>query len=220
MSDPPSGTVTFLYTDIEGSTQLWEQHPEAVEITLTRHDTLLRHAIEANSGQVFRTVGDGFCAVFITASDAVAAALDAQLALHAEAWGETGPLRVRMALHTGEAEVRNGDYFGACLNRIARLLAVAHGGQTLLSHATEQLVRDALSEGASLQDLGEVRLRDLTLPERVFQLQHPDLPADFPPLKSLDSRSNNLPLQPTPLIGREKELAAVQNACRPRRCAC
>jgi predicted ATPase/class 3 adenylate cyclase len=206
----PTGTVTFLFTDIEGSVRLWEQHPDAMRQALARHDLLLRHAIEAHGGQVFKTVGDAFCAAFSTPPAAVAAALEAQRALLSEPWEETGPLRVRLALHTGVPDVHGGDYFGAPLNRVARLLAAGHGGQVLLSAATQELVRDRLPEGVTLRDLGEYRLRDLARPERVFQLVHADIPAEFPPLRGLDAGPHNLPVQRTPLIGREKEIAAVR----------
>jgi predicted ATPase/class 3 adenylate cyclase len=240
---PPSllvteGTVTFLFTDIEGSTRLWEQHPESIRHALSRHDALLRHAIESQGGEVFKTVGDEVCAAFVTAPAALAAALEAQRALQGEAWDryfpptETGeerfgraaasdggrapggsrecPLRVRIALHTGAAEEREGDYVGPPLNRVARLLAVGYGGQVLLSQPTYELVRDALPDGTSLRDLGEHRLKDLVRPEHIFQLVSPDLPADFPPLHSLDVLPNNLPRQLTSFIGREREMAQVK----------
>jgi predicted ATPase/class 3 adenylate cyclase len=206
----PERTVTFLFTDIEGSARLWEQHPSAMRLALARHDALLRHGIEASGGEVFKTVGDAFCAAFATAPEAIASALEVQRAFHAEAWEEVGPLRVRMALHTGVAEERDGDYFGPPLNRVARMLAAAHGGQMLLSLATEEEARDALPEGASLRDLGVHRLRDLARPERIFQLLHPDLPADFPPLRSLEAFAHNLPVQLTSFIGREGEIAEVK----------
>ncbi|HZO87834.1 MAG TPA: adenylate/guanylate cyclase domain-containing protein, partial [Chthonomonadaceae bacterium] len=136
----PTGTVTFLFTDIEGSTRLWEQHPEAMRSALARHDALLRQAIEGNNGLVFKTMGDAFCAAFHSATEGLAAALSAQRALVAEPWQEGLSLRVRMALHTGNAEERDGDYFGQPLNRVARLLAIGHGGQVLLSAATQTLV--------------------------------------------------------------------------------
>jgi predicted ATPase/class 3 adenylate cyclase len=208
--DLPTGTVTFLFTDIEGSTKRWERFPEAMRGALARHDQLLRQAIEANRGYVFKTVGDAFCAAFPTALDGLKAALAAHRALQATTWPETGPIRVRMALHTGVAEERDCDYFGPTLNRVARLQATACGGQTLLSRATQELVRDQLLPNLSLRDLGEHRLKDLVRPERVFEAIAPDLPSDFPPLKSLDSRPHNLPLQPTSLIGRERELAAAR----------
>jgi len=152
---------------------------------LARHDALLRHCITAHSGQVFKSVGDGFCAVFATATDAVGAALAAQLALHTEPWPEHVAIRARMALHTGAAELRNGDYFGAPLNHVSRLLAVGHGGQALLSEITHDLCRDRLPAGAALRSLGEHSLKDLARREPVFQLCHPGLPQAFPPLNTL-----------------------------------
>src|SRR5262245_54122968 len=207
----PAGTVTFLFTDIEGSTRLWERHPQAMPGAQMRHDALLREAIAGHGGRVFRPVGDGFCAAFPTAAAAAAAAAAAQRAQAAEGWGEIGRLPVRIALHTGVADLREGDYFGLALNRVARLLAAAHGGQVLLSEATAGLVRDALPEGATLRDLGEHRLRDLVRPEHVFQLLLPPLPADFPPLRTAATRPNNLPAQRTPLVGREREVADVHH---------
>ena len=173
----PSGTVTFLFTDIEGSTRLWETQREAMTAALARHDALLRQCIEAHGGYVVKTLGDGVHAVFVTASNALQAALAAQQALHAESWSERTQLRVRMALHTGAAELREGDYYGPTLNRAARLMAIGHGGQTLLSAATYDLCCDLLPRGVSLKPLGEYSLKDLTRPETVFQLCHPDLPA-------------------------------------------
>src|SRR5215210_4070551 len=210
MPSPPTGTVTFLFTDIEGSTRMWEKDPEAMGSTVARHDEVLRGAIEANEGHVFKTVGDAFCAAFPTAPDALEAAISAQRLLHAGGQDEESRLRVRMALHTGAAEERGGDYFGPPLNRVARLLSVGHGGQVLLSSPAQELVRDQLPTGADLRDLGEHRLKDLIRPERVFQLLIPDLPEDFPALRTLDVRPNNLPVQPTPLVGREKEVEAVR----------
>ena len=210
MAEPPTGTVTFLFTDIEGSTRLWEANPEAMRIALARHDEILREAIETRGGYVFKTVGDSFFTVFPTAQDALEAALCAQRVLFSEEWSEEiGSLRVRMALHTGEAEERDGDYLGPPLNRVARLLSTGHGGQILLSLAAQELVRDQLPEEMALRDLGERRLKDLFRPERVFQLKAPDLPSEFPPLRTLEGRPNNLPLQPTPLVGREREVAEV-----------
>ena len=205
----PTGTVTFLFTDIEGSTKLWEKYPDGMKSALVRHDEILRAAIEAHGGYVFKTVGDAFCAAFGTAPDALEATLEAQRALSTEEWGETGPLKVRASLHTGAAEERDGDYYGPPVNRVARLLSAGHGGQVILSQPTYDLVRDELPEGVSLSDMGEHRLKDLARPEQVFQVVFPDLAADFAPLKTLDTRPNNLPVQPTPFIGREKELEAV-----------
>ena len=215
MTDRPTGTVTFLFTDIEGSTRLWEQYPDRMGAVVARHDALLRAILESYDGYVFKTVGDAFYAAFARAPDALTATLAAQRVLAAEPWpAPVGPLRVRMGLHTGTAEERNGDYFGPTLNRVARLMAAGHGGQILLSLATQELVRDALPRDAELRDLGERRLRDLTRPERVFQLVVADLPTEFPPLKTLDTRPNNLPRQATAFIGREAETAAVSALLR------
>ncbi len=205
----PIGTVTFLYTDIGGSTRLWEQHPDAMPEALAQHDTILRQAIKEHDGIVFRTAGDGFCAAFARAPAALKAALAAQRSLHTRAWGPTGPLRVRMALHTGAVERGGDDYLGLPLSRIARMLESAHAGQMLLSLAIHELVREQLPPGATLHDLGSHRLRDLTRPEQIYQLGAPDLPADFPPLRTLARHQTNLPLQPTALIGREHEVAQV-----------
>src|SRR5215208_8368709 len=134
----PTGTVTFLFTDVEGSTRLWERDPEAMSQALARHDELLREAVEVRGGFVFKTVGDAFYVAFSTAAEAVEAALDAQKFLLTQEWEETGPLKVRIALHTGKAEERGGDYFGPTLNRAARLLSAGHGGQVLLSLSTQE----------------------------------------------------------------------------------
>src|SRR3954470_15531025 len=174
MANLPSGTVTFLFTDIEGSTMRWEHRPEAMRLALARHDALVRAAILEHGGYVVKTMGDAFHAVFVRAPEAVAAALDAQRRLQAEPWDqiepEIGPIRVRMALHTGAAEERDGDYYGPPLNRAARLMSAGHGGQILLSRATEQLVRNQLPVGVTLRYLGEHRLKDLIQPEQVRQL--------------------------------------------------
>jgi predicted ATPase/class 3 adenylate cyclase len=227
MPELPTGTVTFLFTDIEGSTRLWEQHPAAMPAALARHDALLTTAIQEYEGVVVKSRGEGdsLFAVFARATDAVTAACAAQQAILTEPWplpspprggagGGVRPLRVRVALYTGEADQREGDYYGLGVNRCARLRAAAHGGQILLALATQELVRDFLPEGVRLRDLGVCRLKDLTRPERVFQLLHPELPADFPPLLTLDARPNNLPDQPTALIGREREVEAVRTLLR------
>jgi LuxR family transcriptional regulator, maltose regulon positive regulatory protein len=186
----PSGTVTFLFTDIVGSTQLWELHHEAMGMALARHDTLLRQAIDTHGGVAFKTVGDSVHAVFARAPDAFAAALDAQRALQQERWDSTGPLRVRMALHSGAAELRENDYFGPPLNRAARILALGHGNQILLSRATHDLVADDLPANTSLRALGDYHLKDLNRPEPIFQCVSADLPADFPPLRTDNPRSS------------------------------
>jgi TolB-like protein/class 3 adenylate cyclase len=205
----PRGTVTFMFTDIEGSTRLWETQKMAMQEALARHDALLRAAIEASGGHVFKTVGDAFCAVFTTAPDALAGALHAQRALHAERWPDGAPLRVRMALHSGIAELRDADYFGATLNRVARLLAAAHGGQTLLSESTHDLARDHLPAQASVKPLGEHGLKDLARREAVFQLCHPALQLAFPPLKAtqapLDRESPSIAVLPFVNMSRDEE---------------
>jgi predicted ATPase/class 3 adenylate cyclase/Tfp pilus assembly protein PilF len=214
VASPPTGTVTFLFTDIEGSTRLWENDPEAMQAALARHDEILVGTIDDNEGYVFKTVGDAFCAAFPTATDALEAALRAQHRFLSFEREGIGPLRVRMALHTGAAEERDRDYFGPPVNRVARLLSTAHGGQVLLSLSTQELVRDRLPAGTSLRDLGEHRLKDLFRPERVFQLLAPNLPSEFPLLRTLEARPNNLPLQSTPLVGREREAREVAERLR------
>jgi predicted ATPase/class 3 adenylate cyclase len=214
MSDLPSGTVTFLFTDIEGSTTRWERRSEAMRVALARHDALLRAAIHDHGGVIFKTMGDAFHAVFRDAANAVAAAVDAQHRLQADSWDEVGGLRVRMALHTGTAELRDGDYYGTTMNRVARLTSVGHGGQILLSEATAALVRDDLADGVSLLDLGQHRLKDLTRPEHISQVVQDGLPAAFPPLVSLDVQPHNLPTHPTALLGRERDIARVRERLR------
>jgi predicted ATPase/class 3 adenylate cyclase len=206
----PSGTVTFLFTDIEGSTQWWEQYPEWMARAFTRQESILRGAAVAHGGYVYKMIGDAFQIAFDTAPNAMAAAMDAQHALYDEPWGESGPLRVRMALHTGVTEEREDDYVGPVLNRLGRLLSVSHGGQILLSQATYDLVSDPLPEGVDLTDLGMHRLKDLIRPEHIYQASVPDLPSEFPSLQTLDAFQHNLPLQLTSFIGREKEILEVK----------
>jgi predicted ATPase/class 3 adenylate cyclase len=210
MSVRPTGTITFLFSDIEGSSRKWEQQPAAMRVALATHDRLLREAFEAQDGYVFKTVGDAFCVAFDTAQDALTGALEAQRALRMENWESIGELNVRMALHTGAAEQRDGDYFGQSLNRVSRILAAAHGGQVLLSLPTQELVRDLLPMGVQLRHLGEHRLRDLARPEQLFQLIASDLPSQFPALRSLESVPNNLPVQLTSFVGREREMTEVK----------
>jgi predicted ATPase/class 3 adenylate cyclase/Tfp pilus assembly protein PilF len=214
VDSPPTGTITFLFTDIEGSTKLWERGPEAMSEALPRHDKILHETIETNGGLVFKTVGDAFCAAFSTAKDALEAALESQRRFVSSEWERSGSLRVRMALHTGTADERDGDYFGPPLNRVARLLSAAYGGQVLLSLATQELLRDQLPADVELRDLGEHHLKDLGRPEHVFQLVTSGLIADFPPLHTLDFHPNNLPLQSTPLVGREREVGEVAERVR------
>ena len=197
---------TFLITDIEGSTRLWEEHATAMAAALAVHDALLRGAVQGRAGTVIKTTGDGLLAVFESAAAAVGAALDAQRAIRDADWGEIRVLRVRMAVHSGTAEVRDGDYFGPSLNRSARILAIGHGGQILASAMTAALAGDGLAADVELRDLGSHRLRDLDRPEQIFQVAVPDLPREFPSLRSLSTRRTNLPVQLTSFVGREREL--------------
>ena len=200
--------ITFLFTDIEGSTRLWESHPKPMRQVLAEHDRLLRQVIQAHHGEVFKTIGDAFCAAFLSASDALTATQEAQRQLETLQVADQ-PLRVRMALHTGQAERRDSDYFGQPLNRVARLLSIAHGGQVLLSQATYEF----LPEEFVLRDLGLHRLKDLQQPEHVWQLSL----LEFPPLRSLTLENNNLPQQVTSFVGREKELIDIkQHLARTR----
>ncbi len=205
----PARTATFLFTDIEGSTRLWEDHRDVMSDALEAHDSLLRSAVERSGGSVVKTTGDGMLAAFDRAESAVSAALDGQIALAEHDWSGTGPLRVRMAIHSGTADTRDGDFFGPALNRVARLLAIGHGGQVLVSGATAALVADGLPTGSELLDLGEQRLRDLDRLEHVYQLVGPGLQREFPPLRSVSQHESNLPEQATSFVGRERELEEV-----------
>lgn len=211
MDGPPSGTVTLLFTDIEGSTRLWEAEPEAMTTALRRHDKILRSAIEGTGGFVFKTVGDAFCAAFATPPAALSATLAAQQQLLSESWPTGRPIRVRAALHTGVCEERDNDYFGPAVNRTARLEAIAHGGQVVLSGTTADLLSGLLPDGVRLRDLGQHRLKDLGRPEQVFQLEADELPSSFPPLVSLDNPElpNNLPSLLSAFVGREQELTEL-----------
>jgi predicted ATPase/class 3 adenylate cyclase len=210
-SDPAvtSAALTFLFTDIEGSTRMWERHPQAMNDALRRHDEILADAVERCGGTVVKTTGDGIMAAFDAAPEAVRACLAGQLGLGEESWGEPGPLEVRMGLHAGAAHAGDGDYHGPVVNRTARIMSVAHGGQIVLSEAVTRLLDGAPPEGASLRDLGEHRLKDLERAERLYQLVHPELDADFPPLRSLNLRRHNLPTQASAFIGREEELRRI-----------
>src|SRR5437870_4443776 len=205
----PVGTVTFLFTDVEGSTRAWEAHPAETQTALKRHDEIVAREIEAYNGALIleRGEGDSVFAIFARAADAVAAAVEIQRALRAQTWPADVPIRVRMAIHTGEA---GADYRGPHVNRAARLRAIAHGEQILISGVTAGILRDALPDGASLIELGRHRLRDLSDLEQVFQLAHPELRIDFPPLKSLTNFRQNLPIQLTSFIGRVEEQKTVQ----------
>lgn len=217
MSELPSGTVTFLFTDIEGSTPLFQSYPEGMPRALTRHHAILQEAIAAHAGQVFQIIGDAFCAAFADAPDALAAAMEAQRALHGETWGEIGMLRVRMGLHTGAAEARGNDYISSLtLVRVQRIMAAAHGGQILLSGSTAELVHAQLGDGTTLRDVGSHKLRGLTVPEQLYQVVATDLPAEFAPLRvmeSADAQDTTALLEQLvrgKLIGRSGELAQLQ----------
>jgi len=215
----PSGTVTFLFTDIEGSTTLWEEHPDAMQVALARHDRLLHHVIESSGGCIVKSTGDGVLAVFARAPNALAACLAAQRDLQAAAAGVSSAatavsaaripisLRVRMGLHTGAAELRDRDYFGTAPNRAARIMSVAHGGQVLLSTATAEMLGGQLPEGVTLREMGEHRLRGLLKPERLLQLVASDLRVDFPPLATLTG--HNLPAERNAFVGRREPLAEL-----------
>lgn len=214
----PSGTVTFLFTDIEGSTSRWERFGSSMARALGRHNAIVAAAISRHEGYIFKTVGDAFCAAFDRANDAVAAAADAQMELSAVEWESFGerfePLRVRMGLHTGVVDIDDGDYFGGVVNRVARLSAVANGGQVLMSLATHQLVRGGLPEGCGLRDLGQHQLKDLDQNEWVFQLTIAGLPDDFPSLNTAHAHLSNLPATLTPMIGRDEDLQRVLDRLR------
>jgi predicted ATPase/class 3 adenylate cyclase len=205
----PSGVVTFVFTDIEGSTARWDRDPNAMADAVRRHDALVRAAIVAKGGYVFKTLGDAFCAAFQRPEDAIVAMLEARDALASEDFSAVGDIRIRAAIHTGTADERDGDYFGPVVNRVARLVAIAHGGQLLVSGTTSALVGAGLPPRATLRDLGEHRLKDLTQSENVYQLDARDDAREFPPLRSLDVSFNNLPLQVTSFVGREAEVADV-----------
>src|SRR3990172_4023102 len=217
MNNLPSGTVTFLFTDIVDSTPLWEKHPEAMKSALAKHDSILKEAIESNHGHVIKTTGDGVHAVFTPAIDAINAAIATQRVLQTSEFLKNSEvsLRVRMGLHTGEAELRDGDYYGQSLNRAARIMSAGHGGQILISDVTAQVVREHLSADVSLLDLGEHHLKGLLHAEKIYQVNVPDLQKDFPPLNSIPTATNNLPSQLTSFIGRERELKEAKEKLFP-----
>ena len=206
----PTGTVTFLFTDIEGSTKLAQQYPDQWESLRARHHAILQSAIDANNGYVFQIIGDAFCAAFHTPRDALQAAVDAQRKLQTESWGKT-LVRVRMGLHTGSAELRGKDYRGyLTMARVQRVMSTAYGGQILLSNASAEVIRGELPGDITLRDMKENRLKGLLNPEHLWQVITAGLPQDFPPLETLNSVPNNLPIQVTSFIGREKEIDEVK----------
>lgn len=208
----PDGTVTFLMTDVENSTETWERAREEMRLAILRHDQLADDIIRHNSGVLLkhRGEGDSLFAVFSKAEDALVAAVAIQIAFCEEPWPDGVKIRVRMALHTGAADLRDGDYYGPAVNRCARLRGIAHGGQTVLSGTAARLVREDLPCGVTLLDLGEHKLKNLQHPEHVFQVGHPDLPGDFPPVRSANRSNSNLPIQLTHFVGRSQELSDVR----------
>jgi predicted ATPase/class 3 adenylate cyclase len=218
LNNAPSGTVTFLFTDIEGSTKLAQQYPDAMPALLARHHEILHQSIRTRNGYVFQIIGDAFCAAFHSAADALNAALSAQKSLHGEVWSPAA-IRVRMGIHTGTAQLTDdGLYSGyATLASSQRVMSAGHGGQVLLSGATRELVRDMLPDDAELLDLGQKHLKDLLRPEHLYQLNITGLPTTFPPLKTLDSFPNNLPTQLTTFIGRENEITELKQELEKHR---
>ena len=210
MTDLQPENVTFLFTDVEGSTRLWEAQPRAMSVALARHDALLHAAIASAGGTVFKTVGDAFCAAFPTPEAAIEAAVVGQKALSAQAPDALTPLKVRMAIHSGQVERRAGDYFGPPLNRVARLLATVHGEQIVVSQAAGDFARDSLPPGVTLRGLGAHALKDLLDAELVYQVIAPGIPADFPPLRTPQRYLHNVPHPATPLFGREREVATAR----------
>jgi predicted ATPase/class 3 adenylate cyclase len=206
--EQPTGTVTFLFTDLEGSTRLWQEHPDVMGEALARHDAILRDAVEAHHGAIVKTTGDGVHAAFADASDAIDAAIAAQCALAAAPWDDTGALQVRMGVHTGSAERRGGDYYGPAVNQAARLMGVAHGGQIVCSG----VVADLIDGHVELTDLGAHQLRDVSSAVRVFQILAAGLESQFPPLTSLDARRSNLPHAMGSFVGRIDDVTAVVKA--------
>ena len=205
--------MTFLLTDLEGSTRMWEQDPDAMKAAMIRHDEILEKAIAANQGYVFSRMGDGMAAAFATAGDAVASAIAIKQVLAEENWRTASALKARIGLHTAEAViVDDTGYASLPINRCSRLMSAAHGGQIVLSGTTQALVGDQLPDGLALLDLGEHRLRDLGSPTRIFQAVLKDQDEEFPPLRSLDSFPGNLPAQVSSFIGRQAEVARVTAA--------
>jgi predicted ATPase/class 3 adenylate cyclase/Tfp pilus assembly protein PilF len=210
--DLPTGTLTFLFTDIENSTLLWEQDPDLMQSAMVRHDELVEGRIAEYKGLLVRPRGEGDSrfAVFTLASDAAFAAIAIQRSMYKEQWPVVSPLRVRIGLHTGEANLRDGDYYGPAVNRCARIRSAAHGGQTLLSMTTASLVEDSLPEDASLRDLGEYKIKDLQRPEQIFQLVVAGLPVNFPPLRTVEGIRTNLPSMLSSFVGRDEEIAELK----------
>jgi predicted ATPase/class 3 adenylate cyclase len=206
----PEHVMTFVFTDVEGSTRLWERSPDTMPRALERHDAILGESIATAGGTVVKATGDGVMALFGSGLGALTACVEAQRRLLAEPWPDSCRIRVRMGVHSGEAQTRGDDYFGPTVNRAARIMAAAHGGQVIVSSATAALVVEGLPVGMTLRDLGEHRLKDLERSERLYQVVHPDMPAEFAPLATLDRRPNNLPTQTSAFVGRDDELREIR----------
>lgn len=216
MTETATQTYTFIFTDIEGSTQLWERFPSAMDQALEQHDLLMREAFVSEGGHIFKTVGDMFCVAYREPADAVRAAFRAQLALHRKDFGDIGKIKVRMGVYTGQARERDNDYFGTALNRVSRLMSAGHGGQILVASNTAAEVEGSLEEGVTLHSLGTHKLRDVEGTEVIFQLMHPDLTPEFPQLRTLDAIPNNLPRELSSFVGREQGIAEIKSLLRER----
>lgn len=208
--EKPTGLVTFLFTDIEGSTKLAHDFPETLPSALERHNETMREAVKLNNGFVFKIIGDAFCCAFGNADEAVRAAIDALIKLNSEKW-EDAVIKVRMGIHTGKSEWNGSDYMGyVTLARTQRIMSVAYGGQILISENTNEMFSEKATDSVSVRDLGNRRLKDLIQPVKLFQILSSEIPADFPPLKTLDARPNNLPVQLTNFIGRETDISEIK----------
>lgn len=215
MRGQPIGTVTFLFSDIQGSTRLWDEDPLRMEVALLRHDKLIHEIVTKHLGFTFKTVGDQFCVVFQRAADAVLAAIDIQKSISAETWDLPWALKVRIGIHTGDTHERDGDYYGQTVNRVARIEAAAHGEQIVVSEVAYQLARDRLEPTIQFSELGEHRLKDLSRPDKLYQVNAPELPTvEFPAPRSLNRHLHNLPVQTTPFIGRGDVLAKLASQLR------
>ncbi|MCY7363443.1 MAG: adenylate/guanylate cyclase domain-containing protein, partial [Ignavibacteria bacterium] len=211
MINPPSGNVTFLFTDIEGSTRLSQEFPDTIQAAIDKHHLIMHNAIESNNGFVFEIIGDAFCCAFEKAEDAVKAAVIAQKNLANEKWDDV-VIKIRIGIHSGAAEWGGKRYMGyITLERTARLMSAAYVEQIIISNDVYLSARDNISSNISFRDLGERRLKDLIQPIRLFQILAEGLREDFPPLKTLDARPNNLPVQLTSFIGREEEMKQIKN---------
>lgn len=206
---PSEGERTFLFTDVEGSTKLWERFPEGMRTALARHDEIMRQAARAHDGHVFKTIGDAFCVAFLSPEQAALAAIEAQRGLQAEDWGEVGAVKARMSLHLGTVEMRDNDYFGPTVNRVARLRDAGHGGQILITAAVGERI-DRPGQPFTLLDMGEHGLKDLPEPQRLYQICAEGLPQQFATLRTLSTHPHNLPAETTAFVGRDRERAEVR----------